>query len=160
MVERGFMRTGALAVIVGVVLLASGCSTAARRPETPEYGFSLKGTGRQVGRGLTNVALCWLEVPYHVEKQVGESPMGHPFDVIGSTLSGALGVVNGAIWGVGRGLGGVIEVVLSPFPPYEPLMKPAYPPYVGRAKESKPEAGESGGPCPHEHEGGDGDKAQ
>ena len=156
MVEPGFVKTGLVAGIVSVVILVSGCSMNTRRPETPEERFSLKGTGRQLGRGLTNVGLCWLEVPYQVERQVGETPIDHPFDVIGCGLSGAVGVVNGAIWGVGRGLGGVIEVVLSPFPPYEPIMKPAYPPYIGRAKESKPEAGESAGPCSHEHEGGGG----
>ena len=36
-----------------------------------------------------------------------------------------------------RGLGGVCEVILSPFPPYCPLMTPAYPPYFESEKKSE-----------------------
>ncbi len=135
-------RACMLVAVVGVGLLAAGCTVGPSRREVPEGRMSLKGTARQFGRGLTNLGLCWLEIPYQVEKQVAGSRIEHPFDAVGSTLNGAVGVVNGAIWGVGRGVGGVFEIILSPFPPYEPIVRPAYPPYVRPAEKPEPETAE------------------
>lgn len=139
----GAGRWGMLLAVVGVGLALAGCGMSTPRAYAPQERFSLSGTGHQLGRGVTNLALCWLEIPYQVEAHVGNDRIQRPFDVVGTILSGAVGAVEGTVWGVGRGLGGIVEVVLSPFPPYGPLMSPAYPPYIGCAEESRPEAAES-----------------
>jgi hypothetical protein len=48
---------------------------------------------------------------------------------------------------VERAVGGVVEVGLSPFPPYDPLMEPAFPPYLnstGRKGDGKEKECETG----------------
>ena len=79
-----------------------------------------------MGRGLGNVGLCWLEVPYGIEQGIADNGD----DLLSLTIAGAFGAVNGGIQGLNRMGCGFFEVVLSPFPPYEPLMRPALPPYL------------------------------
>jgi putative exosortase-associated protein (TIGR04073 family) len=132
--------------VAGVCFLSGFIGCATYRPaqvgrQTSEETFSLKGTGHELGRGVTNIALCWLEVPHEIEARVRESDSGRPFGIVSNAFGAALGALNGAIWGVERAVGGAFEVVLSPFPPYDPIMKPAYPPYLNfqkKAPEEKP----------------------
>ena len=140
----GLSKVAAFAVILGSLVLVTGCGTyrpaqvgGKRRQET----LSIKGTGCELGRGITNIAFCWLEVPHEAEARIRENRSGRPFSVITNVFDGALGVINGTIWAVERAIGGTFEVVLSPFPPYDPIMEPAFPPYLDFGKTPKEEAG-------------------
>ena len=120
-----------------VLLMATGCITIGSSHECKEHAHesvSLKGTGRELGRGVTNVAFCWLELPSAVEHGIRGHSHDGPFCIIGSTFGAVFGTIGGTVHTVKRGVGGVVEVALSPFPPYDPLMHPAYPPYLGFAK--------------------------
>ena len=120
-----------------LLLLATGCITIGSSHECREHGHesvSLAGTGREFGRGVTNVAFCWLELPCSVEHGIRRHSSDGPFGIIGSTFGAVFGTIGGTIHTVKRGVGGTVEVALSPFPPYDPLMRPAYPPYLGFTK--------------------------
>jgi len=134
----GMSRSAVLAAAMCLLLVAVGCGThrPARvgRKAEPET-FSIKGTGCELGRGVTNIALCWLEIPYEIEGRIRENRQDAPFSVVANVFDAALGTINGAVWGVERALGGAFEIVLSPFPPYGPLMEPAFPPYLNRGNE-------------------------
>ena len=128
-------RITVLLLGVGLAALMAGCGATPRAQTSEAEGFSLAGTGRECGRGVVNVTLCWLEIPYEVEAGIRKKPISGPFDAVGATLRGALGVVSGAVSGVERIIGGTLEVLLSPFPPYGPLMDPPYPPYLNPTQE-------------------------
>lgn len=112
--------------------------------------LSLKGSAAEFGRGVTNVAFCWLELPYELEEGVrGNSEPG-----LGGILGTAWGLATGAIQGVlgtaGRAVGGVLEIALSPFPPHGPLMNPSRPPYLNfkrKASKQEPAPSEEAGPA-------------
>ena len=104
---------------------------------------SVKGSASEFGRGVTNVALCWLELPYELENGIrdGSKPgIGGLFhtawNIVGGTVKGTLGTA-------GRAVGGVLEVAFSPFPPYNPLMQPAFPPYLNFLAKEKPDSEKS-----------------
>ena len=144
--RRGVAWAGVVAMGLCLSLLGTGCATygpaQVGRGAEPEP-LSLKGTGRELGRGVTNIVFCWLEIPRDVEYRVRRKASGHPFGVVSGVFHGAVGTVIGSISALQRAVGGAFEVVLSPFPPYEPLMEPAYPPYLnfGQRAKGKPEAG-------------------
>jgi len=130
-------RTWAIGLACAMVFLVTGCSS--YRParvgrEAQTERFSLAGTGSELGRGAANIAFCWLEIPHEIEANVRDERLGDPFGVVSAAFSAVIGAVNGAVWSVERAVGGAFEVVLSPFPPYGPLMEPAYPPYLNPAK--------------------------
>ena len=130
-------RNALIALTACVLLLATGCITICSSHDCREHAHqspSLKGTGRELGRGVTNVAFCWLELPASVEHGIRRHNPDNPFGIISSTFGAVFGTIGGTIRTVRRGVGGVVEVALSPFPPYDPLMHPAYPPYLGLAK--------------------------
>lgn len=140
-------KLGVFVTAVCCVSLFIGCAT--YRPAqvgrgTAEENFCLKGTGHELGRGVTNIAFCWLEIPHEIEARVREGDSGRPFGVVSNAFDAALGAINGAIWGVERAVGGAFEVLLSPFPPYDPIMEPAYPPYLNFKKPSEEEPSEAG----------------
>jgi len=123
-----------LAVSACLLLLGAGCITIGSSHEDVPQGFSPKGTVCEAGRGATNVAFCWLEVPAAVEGRIRRGGPGHPFGIISTTFDVVFGTICGTVRTVKRGVGGVVEVGLSPFPPYEPLMDPAFPPYLNFRK--------------------------
>jgi putative exosortase-associated protein (TIGR04073 family) len=118
---------------VCLMLLGAGCVTidlSRGSSEDDPQGLSPNGTVCEAGRGATNVAFCWLELPAAVEGRIRRGGPGHPFGIISGTFHALCGTVCGTVRTVQRGVGGVVEVGLSPFPPYEPLMDPAFPPYL------------------------------
>ena len=126
-------RCGVLVLSVCLMILLSGCVTidlSRGCREDGHQGLSPKGTACMAGRGVTNVAFCWLELPSAVEDRIRRGGPGHPFGIISTTFDVLFGTVCGTVRTVQRGVGGVVEVGLSPFPPYEPLMDPAFPPYL------------------------------
>ncbi len=134
------MRIGICLAAVGSLFIATGC--AHYRParvgaESTEHKVSLKGTGCELGRGIVNIAFCWLEIPHEIEARVRESKQGHPFSIVSNSFEAVLGAVNGVVWGAERAIGGAFELVLSPFPPYDPIMEPALPPYLNFVRSSK-----------------------
>jgi putative exosortase-associated protein (TIGR04073 family) len=126
--------------LAAVCLLFASTGCGSYRPARVGRGgdqeaFSLKGTGCELGRGAANIAFCWLEVPHEIEARVREDRSGRPFSVISGVFSALLGTIDGTIWAAERAIGGAFEIVLSPFPPYEPIMEPAYPPYLNFGKK-------------------------
>jgi putative exosortase-associated protein (TIGR04073 family) len=136
--SRNLVQKNALIMVCACALLmGTGCITICSSRECREEAqesVSLKGTGREFGRGVTNVAFCWLELPCSVEHGIRRHSRDGPFGIIGSTFGAVFGTVGGTIHTVKRGVGGAVEVALSPFPPYDPLMRPAFPPYLHVAK--------------------------
>jgi len=135
-------RALVLAMIAWLAVAALGCSS--YRParvgrKAQGDRFSLTGTACEFGRGAANVGFCWLEIPREIEAAVRENRPGHPFSAIEALFDTAIGAVDGTVWAFERAVGGAFEMVLSPFPPYDPLMEPAYPPYLNFA------GGEPGG---------------
>lgn len=129
-------------LITMICLVVSGCAT--YRPakigsKGDNEPFSLKGTGCESGRGIVNIGFCWLEIPHEVEARIRKNDSGHPFSIIPNTFSAALGIVGGTVCSVERVFGGTFEIILSPFPPYSPIMNPAYPPYLNFGKDSEQE---------------------
>ncbi len=127
-------RSDVLIFCACLMFLGTGCVTInlphrCGESDVPE-GFSPKGTACEAGRGVTNVAFCWLELPAAVEGKIRRGSPGHPFGIISTSFDVVFGTVCGTVRTVQRGVGGVFEVGLSPFPPYEPLMDPAFPPYL------------------------------
>ena len=134
-------------LITMICLMVSGCAT--YRParigsKGDSEPFSLKGTGGEFGRGLMNISFCWLEIPHEVEARIRDDDSGHPFSIISNTFSAILGIVSGTVWSVERAVGGTFEIIFSPFPPYSPIMNPAYPPYLNFGKDSEQEECTSG----------------
>jgi putative exosortase-associated protein (TIGR04073 family) len=132
------MRLGGMMAAVALGLFAGGCagSGSARTEKGPNRDdWSLTGTGRELGRGLTNVGLCWLEIPHRMEDAVRDQKISDPVDAGSAVFHGMLGAVHGALRTAGRAVGGVLEIVLSPFPPYGPINSPPYPPYLNPAPE-------------------------
>jgi hypothetical protein len=99
---------------------------------------------------VTNVAFSWLEVPYEIETRVRNGHSGSPFDIVSHTFDVAFGAIGGTFSTAERAVGGAVEVGLSPFPPYDPLMSPALPPYLAAAGEEHKHHREN-----HEHESGE-----
>lgn len=138
--KTAWSRPALLALMFSVLFTATGCvvidsSHATDKPV--DHKPSLGGSGREFGRGATNVAFCWLEIPSEVESEIRDSDVGSPFSIIGNTFDVAFGAIDGTLSAVGRGAGGVVEIGLSPFPPYDPLMDPALPPYMKFAEASE-----------------------
>ena len=128
----------ALWFILGVFILVSlsGCFCCMKRKGAMEEEKpSLKGTAREMGRGGVNMTLCWLELPHEIERSVRERDSIGPFGLVANAFRIAFGTVRGAVWSAERCAGGAVEIALSPFPPYEPIMDPAYPPYVKQEKK-------------------------
>lgn len=72
----------------------------------------------KLGRGVINTATAWAEIPAEVCKVSRERD---PF------LGATLGVVEGTITGVIRGVSGLIDAFTFFMPPYDkPMMKPEY----------------------------------
>lgn len=137
-VRRSCVRKSiSLVVAVSLLFLSTGCividsSSRARSEPEPEVdrSLSLKGTGRQFGRGAANVAFCWLELPSQIDRRVRDQGPGNPFGILSPIFGLTFGAISGSIRTVERAIGGVFEIGLSPFPSYEPLMDPALPPYL------------------------------
>jgi putative exosortase-associated protein (TIGR04073 family) len=122
-------------IAAALFLLSLGAGCARYRPAHLESGsptemFSFKAAGSELGRGTVNIAFCWFEIPHEIKARVSKPNSGHPFCAVSNTFKIAFGALNGTIWAVERATGGAVEVALSLFPPYDPLMKPAYPPYL------------------------------
>ena len=72
----------------------------------------------KLGRGVINTATAWAEIPAEVAKVSRERD-----PLLGATL----GVVEGTITGVIRGVSGLIDAFTFFMPPYDkPCMKPEY----------------------------------
>ncbi len=98
--------------------------------DAAEEALSFKGSATEFGRGVTNVAFCWLEIPYELESGIREASEPGIGGIIHTAWEIVEGSVKGAIGTVGRAGGGVLEIAFSPFPPYGPLMRPSLPPYL------------------------------
>ena len=121
-------RVACAAALACAMVAVSGCSSHLKDAKEVRDVFSAGGSAKEMGRGLANVVLSWLEIPKGIETKVrAKGPNPSIFETVTGTVFGAgSGVVNG----VERAVGGVYETAMSPFPPYEPLMSPAYPPYL------------------------------
>ena len=131
-----------LTVLLSIIVFAAGCATyrpAKSEKSTSTQCLSLKGAGTEFGRGFSNVSLCWLEVPHEIEARIREGKTGHPFGIIRNSFKVAIATLHGSIWAAQRASGGAVEIALSPFPPHEPIMEPAFPPYLNFGKEIEKE---------------------
>ncbi|MFA6129873.1 MAG: exosortase system-associated protein, TIGR04073 family [Candidatus Omnitrophota bacterium] len=69
-------------------------------------------------RGVINMATCWMELPAEVARVSNEQD---------PAAGASIGVVNGTITSVIRGLAGIYDTVTFPIPSYtKPAMKPEY----------------------------------
>lgn len=98
---------------------------------------SFMGTGREFTRGIANMAFCWLELPHEIEGKIRDNNPDAPFGMITSSIAATLGAIKGTFWTTDRFVGGAVEIALSPFPPYEPIMHPGYPPYLNSRKNKE-----------------------
>ena len=82
----------------------------------------------KLGRGAVNTVTCWAEIPSEVIRVTQEK----------DPLAGAtLGLVEGTLTGIVRGITGIADMLTFFAPPYDkPYMKPEYP-LVGLAKKMK-----------------------
>ena len=72
----------------------------------------------KLGRGVTNTATCWAEIPAAVCKVSKEKD---PF------LGATVGVVQGTVTTLVRGATGIIDALTCLIPPYDkPMMQPEY----------------------------------
>ena len=142
------LRGIAMVLAVSLLFSGTGCITSCARRE--DQDVSLKGTGREFARGAAIVAFCWLELPSEIEARIRDYGPGDPFGILPTVLGITFGTVSGSFRAVERAVGGMVEIGLSPFTPYGPLMEPAFPPYLPAAK--KPCAEESCGSCSSETE--------
>ncbi|OGW82597.1 MAG: hypothetical protein A3C47_03910 [Omnitrophica bacterium RIFCSPHIGHO2_02_FULL_51_18] len=78
-----------------------------------DYG---SGAGKKLGRGLSNVAFGWLDLPKGVESVASEQNF---------LAAITWGPIHGAGQAVKRTLAGVYEVATFPFPS-EPIVKPEF----------------------------------
>ena len=99
--------------------------------------FSLRGTANESGTGMVNIVFCWLEIPCEIKGRLRDNKWNRIWCIIPNSFDILFGTTRGASRGIMRGLGGVCEVILSPFPPYCPLMTPAYPPYFESEKNTE-----------------------
>lgn len=99
--------------------------------------FSLRGTANESGTGIVNIAFCWLEIPCEIKGRLRDNKWNRIWCIIPNSFDILFGTTRGASRGIMRGIGGVCEVILSPFPPYCPLMTPAYPPYFESEKNAE-----------------------
>ncbi len=125
-----------IAVLVCTMAVTAGCRAYDPAAEGGDPGgFSVVGTGHEMGRGVVNVAFSWLEIPYQVESHVRKVSWSSPFGVIAAVFETTFGVIDGAFTTVGRATGGLFEILMSPFPPYDPMMDPPFPPYLNASPE-------------------------
>ena len=132
----GVQKSISLAMVLSLLFLATGCIVGAgsSRAREEEQRVSLKGSAGEFARGVANVGFCWLELPSEIEAHIRENSPGNPFGIISPVFAVTFGTISGTFRAVERAAGGVVEVALSPFPPYEPLMDPALPPYLASIK--------------------------
>lgn len=74
----------------------------------------------KLGRGVTNVVTCWVEVPRNIAIQ---------WECTDPVTGFILGTVKGTGWGVARLATGVFDAVTFPFPVppgYAPLIEPEF----------------------------------
>ena len=69
---------------VCLLALSTGCIVIAPSHAGNESseGLSAKGSAREFGRGVTNVAFSWLELPHEVENCVRDNRSGSPYWLI------------------------------------------------------------------------------
>jgi len=136
------LHTMVFVIFLIVFSLGLGCAT--YRPakscgkEEEDNRLSLAGTKGEFLRGVTNVACCWMEIPYEVEASLRETKTKSPFGLFSHSFAAAFATVRGSLWTVERATGGIVEMGISPFPPYDPIMKPAYPPYLNKKSGEEP----------------------
>ncbi|MBI2870876.1 MAG: exosortase system-associated protein, TIGR04073 family [Candidatus Omnitrophica bacterium] len=101
--------------VMAVVLIAALAVLAG--PSDARAGkFSAEKSLDKFGRGLSNTAFGWMEIPNQVEKTWVDKGAGPAW---------TLGVVEGLGWGVARTAIGVYEVFSAPFSGkenYEPIL--------------------------------------
>lgn len=124
------LMIGMMALGAGTPARAQDESKICKEPLSAGHPFSCKGFLRQTGRGFVNIAFCWMEVPYEIKRSLTEKDNLELLGVFTNTYNVVAGTVSGAVHTVVRCAGGIYEVTFAPFPPYEPLMCPAYPPYL------------------------------
>lgn len=103
-----FKRTMAVTVLF-LFLLSSQASAA------ESYGPMVK-----LGRGITNMVCCFMEIPANVQKACGARGVASGF---------AEGIVSGICFTGGRLLSGAYDVITFPIPLpacYRSIMKPDY----------------------------------
>jgi putative exosortase-associated protein (TIGR04073 family) len=134
--KNGVQKSIALAMVLSLLFLVTGCIVlgGSSRAREEEQRVSLRGTGRELVRGAANVGLCWLEIPSEIEAHIRDHSPGNPFGIVSPVFGVTFGTISGSVRGVERAIGGIFEIGLSPFPPYEPLMDPAFPPYLKSIK--------------------------
>lgn len=132
----GVQKSISLAMVFSLLFLATGCIVGAgsSRAREEEQRVSLKGSAGEFARGVANVGFCWLELPSEIEARLREDAPGDPFGIISPAFAVTFGAITGTFRAVERAAGGVVEVALSPFPPYEPLTDPSLPPYLKSLK--------------------------
>jgi len=129
------LRLNVFTIIIIPLIFSNGCSTFEvkwehRQECSAKMSFSGKNMATSMGRGGANIALCWLEVPCTIKSKMQSRKTGEPFGIIPNTFAVTFGAVKGSIRTAKRLVGGTVEVALSPFPPYEPLLHPPFPPYI------------------------------
>ncbi len=105
-------------VVMSVLLLTAGCAWASTESLPSDIAREDYGTGssKKLGRGISNVAFGWLDIPKGIE-------------AVGQEQNFLAAVTWGPIYGVGqavkRTLVGVYEVATFPVPS-EPIVKPEF----------------------------------
>ncbi len=126
-----FERPIVLAFLILMAISLGGCNpfTRLKTSETrSDVEYSWKGAGTEAARGLANVGFGWLEIPNRAEYRVRRNlDAREEFSLISALYDGSWGVLDGAGRTVQRAGVGVFELVMSPFPPYDPYVEPPHP---------------------------------
>ncbi len=121
---------------------ASGCIIIGGGPELEEaegQEVSFRGTVTQFERGVANIAFSWLEIPKGIASNLKGDRFSSAFSVISYGVDTVGGAAGSAFDVLKRATGGAVEILISPFPPYDPIMTPPYPPYMVTRKKLEEE---------------------
>jgi hypothetical protein len=95
-------------------------------------------------RGVTNVGFCWFEVIEGAQQSLVAHKGWGLCGILDKSIHLPFAVAGGALHGAERAVSGVVETAFSPFPPYGPMIDPAWPPYL---RSSEDAAGKGVCPC-------------
>jgi putative exosortase-associated protein (TIGR04073 family) len=114
------MKSFKLAALLTVLMIMATGVAQARTDQAYRQESDLSQMTHKLGRGVTNILTCWVEVPRHIALEWERT----------DPVSGSIvGVVSGSLWGVARLVTGVYETVTFPVPvpeDYTVMMEPEF----------------------------------
>lgn len=114
------MKRNLIAACLTLAVLVLAAPASARTEDMDREQSDVNNMFHKLGRGVTNVLTCWVEVPRTVARE---------WERTDPATGVILGTVKGFGWGFTRLATGVYETFTFPFPipaNYEPMMQPEF----------------------------------